>query len=67
MSRTSFHPYPLLAAVVLAAIAPAGGEEIYQLPLANPSFADAVAPNGLPSGWSRYAGAGQDQERLLGQ
>ena len=52
----------LAAAAILAAIVPAGAEEVYQLPLANPSFTEGVTGSGVPSGWSKYGGAGRDQE-----
>ena len=63
MSKILTNSHRLLTtAVVLAAIAPAGAEEIFQLPLANPSFTEGVDAKGVPSGWSKYGGAGQDQE-----
>ncbi len=63
MTRTLTNSHCLLAAAaILAAVLPAGAEEIYQLPLANPSFTEGVGTNGVPTGWSKYGGAGEDQE-----
>ena len=63
MSRILTNSHRVLAvAALLAAIVPAGADEIFQLPLTNPSFTEGVGTGGVPSGWSKYAGAGQDQE-----
>ena len=63
MNMTLMNSLRLFAAMaVLVAVLPAGAEEIYQLPLANPSFTEGVNPGGVPAGWSKYAGAGEDQE-----
>lgn len=36
--------------------------EPFVVPLENPSFTQGVSDQGLPQGWSRYAGGGQNQE-----
>lgn len=51
-----------LAAVVLLAATPARPAEIFEVPLKNAAFAQGVDPHGMPSGWSRYGGAGKEQE-----
>jgi len=47
----------LLATALLAGAAPVWcAAAVSEVPLKNPSFEDAVGPNGLPAGWSLYAG-----------
>ena len=63
MSKILTNSHRVLAvATLLAAIGPAGADEIFQLPLANPAFTEGVDTGGVPSGWSKYGGAGRDQE-----
>jgi len=52
----------LAAAVVVLAMRPAKGEELFDVTLKNPSFTEGVDENGVPLGWSKYGGAGRDQE-----
>jgi hypothetical protein len=51
----------LAAAVVLLALTPATGKDLFDVPLENPSFTKGVDNHGIPLGWSRYGGGGKDQ------
>jgi outer membrane protein assembly factor BamB len=56
----------LAAAGVLLAMTPAKAqEELFEVTLQNPSFTEGVNENGAPLGWSKYGGAGKDQELRL--
>ncbi len=48
----------LLSVSLLTGLTAAG--EILEKPLANPSFEEGVGTNGIPKGWSCYAGKGED-------
>ena len=49
-------------ALALLAATSASGQEPFELPLENPSFAKGVDDRGVPLGWSKYGGGGKDQE-----
>ena len=48
-------------ALGVAVLAGASLAQVSENLLKNPSFEEGVADNGLPVGWSQYAGGGQDQ------
>jgi len=52
----------LAAATILLAVAPARGAQEFEVGLKNPSFSEGVDANGIPLGWSKYAGGGRNQE-----
>ena len=51
-----------LAAAVLLAVTTVNGQELFEVPLENPSFTKGVDDRGVPLGWSKYGGGGKDQE-----
>src|SRR3989339_403921 len=52
----------LSAAIVLLAMTHASAKEVFEVTLDNPSFTKGVDRHGIPLGWSRYGGAGKNQE-----
>ena len=56
----------LAAALLVLAMRPAGGKELFEVPLENPSFTGGVNQHGVPLGWSQYGGGGKDQELKIG-
>jgi hypothetical protein len=62
MSKTLTYLHGALVAATLALVSmPGKGEEVFDVALKNPTFAEGVDNNGVPVGWSKYAGAGKDQ------
>jgi len=51
----------IFAATLLLAITPGKAEELFEVPLDNPSFTQGANKSGVPLGWSKYGG-GKDQE-----
>ena len=51
----------VLIAFLAAVPLPAFGQEPYDVPLANPRFADGINDKGVPLGWSRYGSGGPSQ------
>lgn len=60
MAKTHIAAFTSL--LLLAAPLPTFGEEPYDLPLANPRFADGVNDRGVPLGWSPYGSGGPSQK-----
>jgi hypothetical protein len=54
-------PLAVIAAFLLAPAAPHVRAQLSDNLLRNPSFEEGLADNGLPNGWSLYAGNGQNQ------
>jgi len=52
----------LAAATILLVMAPARGAQEFEVALKNASFSEGVDANGIPLGWSKYAGGGKGQE-----
>ncbi|MFH1268205.1 MAG: hypothetical protein ABIK89_21000, partial [Planctomycetota bacterium] len=63
MSKAFKYLHLVLApAAVLLAATPGRTQELFELELQNPSFTAGVDNAGVPLGWSKYGGAGKDQE-----
>jgi len=62
MSKTLTYLHGALIAATLVLVSlPGRGEEVFDVPLKNPAFTEGVGDNGVPVGWSKYAGAGKNQ------
>jgi hypothetical protein len=52
----------IVAAFLLLSTRGAKADGVFQVPLENPSFTRGADRDGVPRGWSKYGGGGQDQE-----
>ena len=50
------------AAAVLLAVTTVNGQELFEVPFENPSFAKSADDPAVPVGWSKYGGSGREQE-----